>query len=92
MSSHNVDCQILGSDIQVLEVELNPSETMIAGAGAMVYMKEAIAFETKMGDGSEPDQGLMGKLFSADTRLITSESLFLTHFPHRTAAAAAKAK
>ncbi|MFD1870912.1 TIGR00266 family protein [Hymenobacter bucti] len=83
MRSHDVDYRILGSDIQVLEVELDPQETIIAEAGAMVYMDEAIAFETKMGDGSEPDQGLMGKLFSAGTRLITGESLFLTHFTHR---------
>jgi uncharacterized protein (TIGR00266 family) len=83
MNSHDVDYQILGNDIQVLEVELDPNETVIAEAGAMVYMEEAIAFETKMGDGSEPDQGLMGKLFSAGTRLITGESLFMTHFTHR---------
>jgi uncharacterized protein (TIGR00266 family) len=83
MVSHDVDFRILGSDIQVLEIELDPNETVIAEAGAMVYMEEGIAFETKMGDGSEPDQGLMGKLFSAGTRLITGESLFLTHFTHR---------
>ena len=83
MTSHDVDYRILGSDIQVLEVELDPNETVIAEAGAMVYMEEAIAFETKMGDGSELDQGLMSKLLSAGTRLITGESLFLTHFTHR---------
>ncbi|WP_375436198.1 TIGR00266 family protein [uncultured Hymenobacter sp.] len=83
MQSHDVDYKILGNDIQVLEVELDPNETVIAEAGAMVYMDEAIAFETKMGDGSEPDQGLMSKLFSAGTRLITGESLFMTHFTHR---------
>jgi uncharacterized protein (TIGR00266 family) len=83
MRSHDVDYRILGADIQVLEIELDPQETVIAEAGAMVYMDEAIAFETKMGDGSEPEQGLMGKLFSAGTRLITGESLFLTHFTHR---------
>ena len=83
MQSHDVDYKIFGNDIQVLEVELDPNETVIAEAGAMVYMDEAIAFETKMGDGSEPDQGLMGKLFSAGTRLITGESLFMTHFTHR---------
>ena len=83
MTSHDVDYRILGSDIQVLEVELDPNETVIAEAGAMVYMEEGIAFETKMGDGSEPDQGMMSKLFSAGTRLITGESLFLTHFTHR---------
>ena len=83
MLSHDVDYRILGSDIQVLEIELDPNETVIAEAGAMVYMEEGIAFETKMGDGSEPEQGLMSKLFSAGTRLITGESLFLTHFTHR---------
>ncbi|MCB2380162.1 TIGR00266 family protein [Hymenobacter sp. BT635] len=83
MQSHDVDYRILGSDIQVLEIELDPNETVIAEAGAMVYMEEAIAFETKMGDGSEPDQGILGKLFSAGTRLITGESLFMTHFTHR---------
>ena len=83
MQSHDVDYRILGNDIQVLEIELDPNETVIAEAGAMVYMEEAIAFETKMGDGSEMDQGLMGKLFSAGSRLLTGESLFMTHFTHR---------
>ena len=83
MRSHDVDYRIIGSDIQVLEIELDPQETVIAEAGAMVYMEENIAFETKMGDGSIPDQGLLGKLFSAGTRLITGESLFMTHFTHR---------
>jgi uncharacterized protein (TIGR00266 family) len=83
MRSHDVDYKILGNDIQVLEVELDPNETVIAEAGAMVYMEESIAFETKMGDGSEPDQSIMGKLFSAGSRLITGESLFMTHFTHR---------
>jgi len=90
MSSYNVDYQIFVPDIQVLEIELNPSETVVAEAGAMAYMKEAIAFETKMGDGSEPDQGLMGKLFSAGTQLITGESLFLTYFPHRSGSGKSK--
>lgn len=83
MQSHDVDYRILGNDIQVLEIELDPNETVIAEAGAMVYMDEAIAFETKMGDGSEPDQGLMGKIFSAGSRLLTGESLFMTHFTNR---------
>ena len=83
MRSHDVDYRIIGADIQVLEIELDPQETVIAEAGAMVYMDESIAFETKMGDGSSPDQGLLGKLFSAGSRLLTGESLFLTHFTHR---------
>jgi len=49
----------------------------------MNYMEEGIAFETRMGDGSQPDQGLVGKLFSAGKRALTGESLFMTHFTHR---------
>jgi uncharacterized protein (TIGR00266 family) len=36
-----------------------------------------------MGDGSTPNQSLMGTLLSAGTRLITGESLFLTHFTNQ---------
>ena len=82
MRSHEIDYKILGNDIQVLEVELDQRETVIAEAGAMVYMEDGITFETKMGDGSEANQGVLGKLFSAGTRLLTGESLFMTHFTH----------
>jgi uncharacterized protein (TIGR00266 family) len=53
---------------------------VIAEAGSMMYMDQQIRFETKMGDGSDPNQGLMGKLLSAGTRVLTGESLFVTHF------------
>ncbi|RAK64527.1 TIGR00266 family protein [Hymenobacter edaphi] len=82
MNSHDVDYRILGHDIQVLEIELDPGESVIAEAGTMVYMEEAIAWDTRMGDGSEPDQGFFGKLLQAGTRMITGESLFMTHFSH----------
>jgi len=82
-NSHEIDYKILGNDIQVLEIELDPNETVIAEAGAMVYMEEGIEFEAKMGDGSNPSQGFFGKLVSAGSRLITGESLFMTHFTHR---------
>jgi len=80
MKCHEVDYKIIGHDMQMVEVELDPNETIIAEAGAMTYMEEDISFETKMGDGSEPDQGFMGKLFSAGKRVISGESLFMTHF------------
>jgi uncharacterized protein (TIGR00266 family) len=80
MKCHEVDYEILGHDMQMVEVELDPGETVIAEAGAMNYMEEGILFETKMGDGSNPDEGLMGKLFNAGKRMISGESLFLTHF------------
>jgi uncharacterized protein (TIGR00266 family) len=81
-SSHNVDYQIFGDDLQFVEVELDPGETVIAEAGAMVYMEDGITFETKMGDGSKASQGIMGMLGSAAKRVVTGESLFMTHFTH----------
>jgi uncharacterized protein (TIGR00266 family) len=83
MISHEIDYKIFGNDIQFVEIELDPQETVIAEAGAMVYMEQGITFEVKMGDGSTPNQGLMGKLLSAGSRILTGESLFLTHFTNQ---------
>lgn len=83
MKSHEIDYKIKGHDIQYVEIELDPNETVIAEAGAMLYMKAGIDFQTKMGDGSEPDKGLFGKLLSAAARKISGESIFITHFTHR---------
>ncbi|MDO1448326.1 TIGR00266 family protein [Rhodocytophaga aerolata] len=83
MRSHEIDYKIIGDDIQIVEVELDPRETVIAEAGAMLYMENGIEYETKMGDGSQPNQSFLGKLMSAGSRLITGESLFMTHFTNR---------
>ncbi len=83
MNSHQIDYKIIGDDIQLVEIELDPMETVIAEAGAMVYMEEGINFDTKMGDGSEANQGLLGKLLSAGSRVIAGESLFMTHFTNQ---------
>jgi uncharacterized protein (TIGR00266 family) len=80
MRSHEIDFKIFGDDIQFVEIELDPGETVIAEAGTMVYMEQGITFDVKMGDGSAPNQGIMDKLFAAGSRLITGESLFITHF------------
>lgn len=80
MRCHEVDYKIIGESLQIVEVELDPGEKVIAEAGMMNYMEDGISFETKMGDGSDPDQGFMGKLFSAGKRMVTGESLFMTHF------------
>lgn len=80
MNSHVIDYQIKGESIQIVEVELDPQETVIAEAGAMLYMEQGIQFDTKMGDGSQPNQGLFDKLLSAGSRVLTGESLFMTHF------------
>ncbi|WP_440054479.1 TIGR00266 family protein [Pseudoalteromonas sp. T1lg65] len=80
MRSHEIDYEIIGNSMQMVEIELDPHETVIAEAGAMNYMQADIQFETKMGDGSEVEQGFMSKLFSAGKRVLTGESLFMTHF------------
>lgn len=80
MKCHKVDYEIIGDDMQMVEVELDPGETVVAEAGAMNYMEQGIDFESRLGDGSKPDQGLMGRLMSAGKRALTGESLFLTHF------------
>ena len=80
MRSHEVDYEIFGNDMQVVEIELDLGETIIAEAGAMNWMEEDIVYAAKMGDGSSQNEGLMGKLLSAGKRAISGESLFLTHF------------
>ncbi len=80
MRSHEVDYEIIGEGMQMLAVELDHEETVIAEAGAMNWMEEGIEFEAKLGDGADPDQGFFGKMFSAGVRMVTGESLFMTHF------------
>jgi uncharacterized protein (TIGR00266 family) len=77
---HEVDYEVLGDDMQIVEVELDPGETVVAEAGAMNYMEDGIGFEAKMGDGSNADEGIMGKLLNVGKRVLTGESVFLTHF------------
>lgn len=83
MYCHQVDYQIIGDDLQLVEVELDPGETVIAEAGTMNYMDDYIAFETKMGDGSNPNAGFMDKLLQVGKRVLTKESIFMTHFTNR---------
>lgn len=80
MQSHEVDYEIFGDDLQIVEVELDPGETVVAEAGAMNYLEDGITFEAKMGDGSETESGFMGKVFGAAKRKLTGESIFMTHF------------
>ncbi|MDP7559671.1 MAG: AIM24 family protein, partial [Planctomycetota bacterium] len=85
MKCHELDYFIHGDDLQVVEVELDPGETVVAEAGAMNYMEEGVEFEARMGDGSSADNSLMGKLFDAGKRVLTGESIFLTHFSNHAA-------
>ena len=80
MKSHEVDYQIHGDDMQFVEVELDPRETVIAEAGMMMFMEDGITFDTKLGDGSKPTSTVLDALLSVGKRALTGESLFLTHF------------
>lgn len=80
MNSHEIDYEIFGNDMQIVEVELDPDEVVIAEAGAMNYMEDGIVFETKMGDGSTPSSGMLGSILNAGKRVLTGESIFMTHF------------
>ena len=80
MNSHEINYKLYGDDMQFVEIELDPGESTIAEAGAMMMMDQYIQMETIFGDGSEQTGGFMGKLFGAGKRLITGESLFMTLF------------
>ena len=82
-NSHVIDYHIHGDDMQLLEIELDPGETVIAEAGSMCFMEEEIDFESKMGDGSAPSGGFFGALKNIGKRVLTGESIFMTHFTHR---------
>jgi uncharacterized protein (TIGR00266 family) len=83
-TAHQVDFRILGSDMQFVEVELDPGESAVAEAGSMMYMTPGIEMETIFGDGSgQQRSGVMGTLLGAGKRLITGESLFMTVFTNQ---------
>src|ERR1043165_4493103 len=77
---HEIDYKIFGSEMQFVEVELDPMEAAVAEAGGMMYMDDGIEMETIFGDGSQQNKGFMGALLGAGKRLLTGESLFMTVF------------
>jgi uncharacterized protein (TIGR00266 family) len=81
--AHEIDFKILGSEMQFVEVELDPGESAVAEAGSMMYMTPGINMETIFGDGSQQQTGVMGALLGAGKRLITGESLFMTVFTNQ---------
>jgi uncharacterized protein (TIGR00266 family) len=74
--------------MQYVEIELSPGEAVIAEAGMLMYMDGAIQMQTRLGDGSDPGQGFLKKLWSAAARVLTGETLFVTHFTNRGSSAA----
>lgn len=81
-SNHEIDYTIYGEELQFVEIELDPSETVVAESGSFMMMDDGIEMATIFGDGSQSPQnnGIFGKLMSAGKRLLTGESLFMTAF------------
>ena len=80
---HEIDYKIHGSEMQFVEIELDPQEAVVAEAGGMMFMDDGIAMETVFGDGSSRGGGIMGALLGAGKRLLTGESLFMTVFQNQ---------
>jgi uncharacterized protein (TIGR00266 family) len=78
----DIDFEIKGQELQFLEIELDPGESAVAEAGAMVWKDASVGMTTIFGDGSADQDGFMGKLLGAGKRLLTGESLFTTVFTH----------
>lgn len=76
--AHEIEYEIHGDDMQFAEIILDPDETVVSEAGAMMYMESGIQMETRFG--GERDSGFVGKLMSAGKRMLTGESLFLSTF------------
>lgn len=83
-TADDIDFEIKGQELQFLEIELDPGESAVAEAGAMVWKDASIEMTTVFGDGSGASGGgFMDKLIGAGKRLVTGESLFTTVFTHR---------
>ena len=78
----DIDFEIKGQELQFVEIELDPGESAVAEAGAMVWKDASIEMTTVFGNGAGQEGGFMGKLLSAGKRLVTGESLFTPVFTH----------
>jgi len=81
-SNHEIDFEIIGAEMQCVEIELDPQETVIAEPGAFMYMDGGIEMTTIFGDGSKQNNSILDKLFGAGKRLLTGESMFMTAYTH----------
>ncbi|MEO6904517.1 MAG: TIGR00266 family protein [Bacteroidia bacterium] len=79
-TNHEIDYKISGQEMQSIEIELDPQETVIAESGSFMMMEDGIQMETIFGDGSKAQNTFLDKIFSAGKRLLTGESLFMTAF------------
>jgi len=86
MAMDVVDYEIKGSEMQFVEIELDPGEAAIGEAGSLFFMDSGIDMDAVFGDGSKGQGGLFGKLLGAGKRLLTGESLFTTIYTNPTSA------
>lgn len=81
--AHEIDYEIFGEEMQFVEIELDPQETVVAEAGSFMMMDDGIEMATIFGDGSTSGgTGLFDKLLGGAKRLVTGESLFMTAYTH----------
>ncbi len=81
-NNHEIDYKIYGEELQFVEVELDPQETVIGEPGGFMMMDDGIEMQTIFGDGSQQQGsgGLLGKLMNAGRRVLVGENLFMTAF------------
>ncbi len=81
-NNHEIDYKIYGEELQFVEVELDPQETVIGEPGGFMMMDDGIEMQTIFGDGSQQNQGggILGKLLNAGKRVLVGENLFMTAF------------
>jgi uncharacterized protein (TIGR00266 family) len=84
-TNHEIDYKIFGEELQYVEIELDPNETVIGEPGGFMMMDDGIQMNTIFGDGSQSSDsgGLFGKLMSAGKRLLVGENLFMTAFTNQ---------
>ncbi len=66
--------RILGDDIQLVEILLEPGDVVQSETGSMTYMDAEVHMETTTGGG----------LLKGLKRMLAGESFFVTHFANRT--------
>jgi uncharacterized protein (TIGR00266 family) len=78
--NHEIDYRIYGEEMQCVEIELDPQETVISESGSFMFMTDGVEMNSVFGDGSGREEGFFGKLMTAGKRMLTGESLFMTTF------------
>lgn len=80
MNAHQIDYRLIGEEMQAVEIELDPMETVVAESGSLMMMDQGIEMTTIFGDGSNQNKGMFDKFLSAGKRMLTGESLFMTAY------------